>query len=430
MNPEEVDDRFLVATYYCAIKPSQNVMKFAAALAVEQTTGTWVPVPEETPEVRKNFIGRIVGIYEAPAYQIGIPEDVTERHFIIQIAYPWRNFGPMFSMMLTTTIGNISSSGKVKLVDINFPKEFLSDFKGPKFGIEGIRNYLGVYNRPLVLNMIKPCTGIDPKVTAKLAYEAAIGGIDVIKDDELVANPKHCPLVERVKAVMEALKRADEEKGEKTIFTFNITDRTEKLRDNAYRAIEAGANGLMLNYFPIGLDAARMICEDPNIRVPLLAHADFTGAVYESPWSGLSAKLIRGKLVRLAGFDVCLVSSPYGKFPNLIETIFNMVFTLTTPLQHIKPSFPAISGGTTQGHVEEIINQFGDDVVIAVGGAVHGHPMGAIAGARAFRQAIDAVKSGISIEEAGRKYKELGKALDAWGIYKSVKKSGLFDIKS
>ncbi len=222
MNPEELDDRFLVATYYCATKPSQNIMKFAAALAVEQTTGTWVPVPEETPEVRKNFIGRIVGIYETPAHQMEIPEDVTERHFTIQIAYPWRNFGPMFSMMLTTVIGNISSSGKVKLVDINFPKEYLADFKGPKFGIQGIRDYLGVYNRPLVNNMIKPCTGIDPKTTAKLAYEAAVGGTDIIKDDELVADAKHCPLVDRVKAVMAALKRADDEKGEKTIFVFNV----------------------------------------------------------------------------------------------------------------------------------------------------------------------------------------------------------------
>ncbi len=429
MNPEEVDDRFMVATYYCATKPSQNVMKFAAALAVEQTTGTWLPVPEETPELRKKFIGRIVGIYETPAYQMEIPEDVTERHFTIQIAYPWRNFGPMFSMMLTTVIGNISSSGKVKLVDINFPKEYLADFKGPKFGIRGIRDYLGVYNRPLVSNMIKPCTGIDPKTTAKLAYEAAVGGIDIIKDDELVADAKHCPLVDRVKAVMEALKRADDEKGEKTIFVFNITDRTEKLLDNAHRAIDAGANGLMLNYFPIGLDAARMVCEDPNVNVPVLGHADFTGAVYESPWSGLSAKLIRGKLVRLAGLDVLLLSSPYGKFPNLMDTIFNMALTITSPLKHIKPTFPAISGGTMQGHVEEIINQFGDDVVIAAGGAIHGHPMGAKAGAKAFRQAIDAVKSGIGLEEAGRRHQELGMALDAWGIYKPAKKGGLFDIK-
>lgn len=89
-----------------------NMVKFAAALAIEQTCGTWLKVPGETPEVRERAIGRVVGVYEAPAYQIGIPDDVTERHFIVRIAYPWHNFGAQFSMMLSTVIGNISSSGQ------------------------------------------------------------------------------------------------------------------------------------------------------------------------------------------------------------------------------------------------------------------------------------------------------------------------------
>ena len=90
--PDSLDDnRFVIATYYCATKPSTNMLKFAAALAVEQTTGTWVNVPCETPEVREKFIGRVVGIYETPSYQIEIPKDVDERHFIIRIAYPWKN---------------------------------------------------------------------------------------------------------------------------------------------------------------------------------------------------------------------------------------------------------------------------------------------------------------------------------------------------
>ena len=124
--PEGLEpERFVTATYYCAAKPSTNMLKFAAALAVEQTCGTWLKVPGETPEVRELTMGRVVGVYEAPAYQGTMPADVTERHFIIRIAYPWKNFGPQFSMMLSTVIGNISSSGKVKLLDLEFPKEFL-----------------------------------------------------------------------------------------------------------------------------------------------------------------------------------------------------------------------------------------------------------------------------------------------------------------
>ena len=427
--PESLDkDRFVIATYYCGAKPGTNMMKFAAALAVEQTTGTWIQVPGETPEVRERCIGRVVGVYETPSYQIEIPSDVTERHFIIRIAYPWANFGPQFAMMLSTVIGNISSSGKVKLLDLEFPDAFLSQFKGPKFGIQGVRDLLGVYDRPLLNNMIKPCTGLNPEETAKLAYEAAVGGVDVIKDDELVADAPHCPLKDRLKAVTEAVKRADEVKGEKTLFAFNITDRTDKLRDNALRAIDGGANCLMVNYFTIGMDAARMLTEDPEINVPILAHSDFTGAVYESPWSGMSATLIGSKLPRLAGLDMVIALSPYGKFPMMMDTFINAGLQMIRPMGNIKPIFPMPGGGTTQGHVEDLYKKFGNDVMIAAGGAIHGHPMGPAAGAKAFRQAIDAVKKGISLEDAAKEYEELKIAVDLWGIY-SEKKGGLFDLK-
>ena len=109
--------------------------------------------------------------------------------------------------MLSTVLGNISSSGEVKLVDLEFPQSFLKHFKGPKFGVQGIRDLLGVYDRPLLNNMIKPCIGLTPEKTAELAYEAAVGGVDIIKDDELVCDPPYCPLVDRVKAVMEGHKQ-------------------------------------------------------------------------------------------------------------------------------------------------------------------------------------------------------------------------------
>lgn len=427
--PEVLDeDRFIIATYYCQTKANTNMMKFAAALAVEQTTGTWLRVPAETPEVREKCIGRVVGIYETPSYQIEIPKDTSLRDFIIRIAYPWANFGPQFAMMMSTVIGNISSSGKVKLVDLQFPKKFLLQFKGPKFGTQGIRKLLGVYNRPLLNNMIKPCTGLDASATANLAYEAARGGVDIIKDDELVADAPHCRLADRVKAVMEAVKRADLEKGEKTLYAFNITDRTDKLKENAYHAIDAGANCLMVNYFTVGLDAVRMLTEDENINVPILGHSDFTGAVYESPWSGVSASLIGAKLPRLAGVDMIIALSPYGKFPMMMDTFINMGYQMLSPLSNIKPVFPMPGGGTTQGHVEDIIKKFGRDVIIAAGGAIHGHPMGPAAGAKAFRQAIDAVIAGKTLEEAGKQYSELNAALDAWGIY-TEPQSGIFDLK-
>lgn len=418
--PENLDrDKYLIATYYVANKRNVESLKYAAALAVEQTTGTWTPVPAETPKIREKFIGRVVGIYEVPSYSYEIPKDIEERHFIIRVAYPVDNFGAQFSMQLTTVIGNISSEGKLKLIDVEYPDSYLKEFKGPKFGVPGIRKLLGVKDRPLLNNMIKPCTGLDPKTTAKLAYKVAVGGVDIIKDDELVADAPHCPLVDRVKEVMKAIKIADEEKGEKTLYAFNITDRTEKLRENALRAIDAGANALMVNMWPIGLDACRMLTDDPDINVPILAHCDMQGALYESPWSGLSANLVCAKYPRLAGLDMAIILSPYGKFPLTMDTFIQAGYTCLSPMKHIKPMFPMPGGGTTQGHIEEIMQKFGNDVIIAAGGAIHGHPMGAKAGARAFRQGIDAVMKGISIKEAIQdpKNEELKVAIDTWGIY-------------
>lgn len=427
--PENLDkERFIIATYYCATKPTTNMLKFAAALAIEQTCGTWLKVPGETPEVRERAIGRVVGVYEAPSYQISIPENVTERQFIVRIAYPWQNFGSQFSMMLSTVIGNISSSGKVKLIDLEFPKTFLDGFQGPKFGVQGIRDLLGVQDRPLLNNMIKPCIGLTPEKTAELAYEAAVGGVDIIKDDELVCDPPFCRLEDRVKAVMEAIRRADEEKGEKTLYAFNITAPAMQMRENAYRAIEAGANALMVNYAACGLDTTRMITEDPNINVPILAHSDYTGAQYESEWSGVSASLIGAKLPRMAGLDMIISLSPYGKFPMLMDTFVNAGFQMLQPLGNIKPAFPMPGGGTTQGHIEDVIHKFGKDVMIAAGGAIHGHPMGPAAGAKAFRQGIDAVCKGQSLADAGKEHEELGKALELWGIY-SEAQGGIFDLK-
>jgi 2,3-diketo-5-methylthiopentyl-1-phosphate enolase len=185
----------------------------------------------------------------------------------------------------------------------------------------------------------------------------------------------------------------------------------------------------MVNYFTIGLDAARMLTEDAAINVPILAHSDFTGAVYESPWSGMSGILIGAKLPRLAGLDMIIALSPYGKFPIMMDTFINMGYQMLAPWQNIKPVFPMPGGGTTQGHVQDLIKKFGKDIIIAAGGAIHGHPMGPAAGARAFRLAIDAVIAGKSLAETAPEYPELKAAIDAWGIYDDKASAGIFDLK-
>ena len=138
--------------------------------------------------------------------------------------------------------------------------------------------------------------------------------------------------------------------------------------------------------------------------------------------------LIVGKLPRLAGLDMVIALTPYGKFPIMMDTFLSAGYSMLTPMGKIKPIFPMPGGGTTQGHVEDLYKKFGKDVMIAAGGAIHGHPMGPAAGARAFRQAIDAVVHGGTLIEAAREHEELKTALDLWGVY-SEGTGGLFDLK-
>jgi 2,3-diketo-5-methylthiopentyl-1-phosphate enolase len=413
--PDSVSyDDYLIATYLVSYPKAIPVPQLAQALAIEQSTGTWVAVPGETPEVRRCHVAKVIGVYEAPDYEWHVPFEVDQRHYIIQIAFPQVNIGLQIPMLLTTVVGNISMGGRVKVLDIRFPEKYVAGFQGCKFGIEGVRQLLGVQGRPLLNNMIKPCTGYPPEVGVRLFRAAALGGCDIIKDDELIANASFNEVQARVKLYMDAERQVYEETGEHTLYTVNVTDDVPQVFDNARRAVELGCNALMVNYLATGFPVLRALAEDPALNVPILAHMDVAGALYASEWHGLSSHLVLGKLPRLAGADVVVFPAPYGKAPVLPEKFQRVAQNLTFPLYHLKPVFPMPSGGITPKMVPNVIKDLGPDIVIGSGGGIHAHPQGPVAGAKAFRQAIQATLQGRPLEDAAKEYPELKAALDAW----------------
>ena len=415
--PEGIDmENHIVATYWVRADKSMDMALMGQILAIEQTTGTWVPVPGETPEVRAKHVAKVIGVYEAPFYEYGLPEDIKDREYILQIAFPSANVEDQLPMLLTATIGNISLVPNFKLIDIRMPKVTLDQYQGPAFGIDGWYKALGMEKgRPLLNNMIKPCSGYPLEVGTRLFRDVAMGGCDVIKDDELIANMRYNDAVERVKHYMAIEKQVYEETGEHTLYTVNVTDRLPRMFDLAKRCIDAGANAMMVNYLAVGPEAMRALAEDPHINVPILAHMDLAGAYFMSPYQGISSPIIFGKIPRLCGADaIVLPFSLGGKGIYMNDRFMASTRNLTYPFGNLKPTLPMPSGGITPANVPDCINTLGRDIMIGSGGGIHAHPQGPTAGTKAFRQAIDAVLKGVPLEKYSEEHEELGVALGTW----------------
>ncbi|MCD6120426.1 MAG: hypothetical protein J7K04_01155 [Spirochaetales bacterium] len=403
----------LTATYLLRSK-TKNILDTAAAMASEQTVGTWVSVPGITREMLRRYAGKVLDIWEIPDIENTNSRENELRTFIVQLAYPWKNFGGQIPMILTTVFGNISMTGDIKLLDLSFPKDLTDSLPGPQFGIAGIRSMLKIPHRPLLNTMIKPSTGISPEQGASLLYKAAFGGADIIKDDEVLSDTDFSPALKRVELYMKQLRQAEKETGEKKLYAVNVTDEPEKCIERAEKAVAAGAKAVMINFLTAGFGLVSSLARDEKINVPILAHLDFGGALYSSPWHGVSSALLYGKLARLAGVDLLTIPTPYGKFALTYEKYIKIVLNLRGELFDKRTVFPIVGGAIKQGNLPSLFSDLGTEFIVGAGGAIYAHPMGPAAGAKAFRQGIELCMKNSNFKEL-ENYPELQAAIDKWG---------------
>ncbi len=417
--PEEAfEGDYIIASYYYASRiAGEDIYEKAKSFAAGQTIGTWVPIPGITRQMKELHGGRLVSIYDIPPTELTTDEPVFNSH-IVQIAFPDNNFSPQFPMMFTTLLGNdVSTSAQVKLIDIRFSRNYLKAFKGPRFGIDGIYKYLDIpIRRPVVLNMIKPCLGYSPSEGAQFFKEIALGGVDIIKDDELLADTTYSSIVDRVKAYNLAAKEVHAGTGHKTVYCVNITDRLDRCIENAVRAIDAGAEMLMVNFIASGLSTLQALSEDSRITVPIVGHYASAGSITESCNTGISTPILLGKLARMAGADIVLFSSPYSTYPFLKRRYRQIADMHRLSFCGLQTTMPAVGGGVHPNSAEKIVKDLGKEIILAVGGAILGHPNGPTEGAKAMMQAAHALGQGINLYEiAGNKgYESLKISLEKW----------------
>jgi len=401
---ESVDPDANVICKYKIIT-DMDIRLAAAAVATEQSTGTWTGISTLNDEIFKRYHGRVIDI-QGNVATIAYPED----DFSLDIGGV-----PQILSVIAGNLFGLEGLKGVRLEDVEFPRGVLRAFKGPKFGIPGLRNALKRPDKPLVGTIVKPKIGLPPRDMADFVYEAGMGGLTNSKDDETLSNQRFCPLEDRVVAIAEATDRVKAETGHVMMHAINVSTRGDRVLEVAERAQELGASELMVDAFTCGFAAVQVLAEDPSIQLPIHVHRTMHGAITRNKDLGVSMAVF-SKLVRMCGGDALHVGAfGVGKMKSsAAEDLANQRACVGPELPYEKV-MPVCSGGMHPALIEPLVKITGTDVQIQAGGGVAGHPGGVRAGARAMVQAVDAVYQGIPLSEYSKNHPDLREAIKKWG---------------
>ncbi|MHC3128952.1 MAG: type III ribulose-bisphosphate carboxylase [Candidatus Bathyarchaeota archaeon] len=376
-----------------------SLVEAAGGVAAESSIGTWTELTTTKPYVEK-LAARVFSI--------------NGNNF--QVAYPIELFEPgNMPNILSSVAGNVFGLRALKnlrLNNIHLPRELVQSFKGPKYGVTGIRRLLNVQDRPLVGTIIKPKLGLKTKDHAKVAYDAWTGGCDIVKDDENLSSQSFNPFDDRIVATLEMRDRAEEETGEKKVYMANITSETKEMLKRAQFVKDHGGKYLMIDILTCGFSALQTIREQ-NFDLVIHAHRAGHAAFTKNPKHGISMRAI-AKIARIIGVDQLHVGTVVGKMSETRQEVSENCEALRTDLYGLNEVLPVASGGLHPGLVPSLMNFFGKDFVIQAGGGIHGHAGGTVSGAKAMRQAVDATLQDISLKEYAETHEELRTALEIW----------------
>jgi ribulose-bisphosphate carboxylase large chain len=393
--PKETD---LLCTFQ--VEPEGLSLKEAAGgVAAESSVGTWTELTTEKPYVKR-----------LAAHVFSIKDN------LVKIAYPAELFEPAnMPNILSSVAGNVfglKALKNLRLLDIEFPKQLLDSFKGPAFGIGGIRKLLKVSKRPLVGTIIKPKLGLETKDHAKVAYEAWLGGCDVVKDDENLSSQSFNPFENRLTQTLESRDKAQSETGERKVYMINITAETQTMMKRAESVIAQGGEYVMVDILTCGWSALQTL-RDQNFKLIVHAHRAGHAAFTKNQEHGISMKPI-AQVARIIGVDQLHVGTVVGKMSETKAEVLENITACKAEMGDLKPVLPVASGGLHPRLVPALMETFGNDFVIQAGGGIHGHPHGTICGAKAIRQAVDATLEGRTLEEYAKNHQELALALKQW----------------
>jgi len=322
----------------------------AQAIAVEQS----VEMPLSAIEDRQ-ILDEIVGKVE----DIG---DIGVGVFAVRIGLSRATTGDDAGQLINMLFGNTSLQDDTILHDAEFPEELVRRHGGPNHGLAGLRARAGAEGRALTCSALKP-QGLAPARLADLAARFAHSGIDYVKDDHGLADQAYSPFATRVGAIAQALRAVERESGRRTRYVPSLTGDLDALRTQAAAARQAGIDTVMVQPMIMGLsNFSKLVRENPGLA--FFAHPALGGA------SRIAPALLFGKIFRMFGADAVIFPNHGGRFGYTAETCRRIAETALASWHGLKPTVPVPAGGMTTERVGEMLDFYGREVMLLIGGAL------------------------------------------------------------
>ena len=288
---------------------------------------------------------------------------------LITISYNPDVTGGELNQFLNVLWGNVSLFPGIKIVDLKLPELFLAKYKGPRFGVNGLREIFGAPTRPLVSTALKPM-GSDAKSLAEMARTLALAGFDLIKDDHSLANQPWATWKERVTLVARAVREANEATGGKSLYAPSLNLPFDQIVDAAHTAKDLGAGALLVLPGITGFDSLRLLAADDSLALPIQGHPAMLGSIVTSKSEGISHGIALGTLMRLAGADISIFPNVGGRFSFTKDQCLDITEKSREKLGSLKPMLVSPAGGMTLGRIPEMIEMYGKDSALLIGGAL------------------------------------------------------------
>jgi ribulose-bisphosphate carboxylase large chain len=345
------NDASLRVTYEVRARAG-DIAARAEALLLEQAVELPRAVVARDPWVAAHILGCVEEIRPA-----------GDDQYLVTLTQPLATTACDPAQLLTILFGNSSLQPDVVLADVDLPEAAFDWLPGPRTGLGGLRALTGVAGRPLLATALKPM-GLRPAQLASLCGTFARAGIDLIKDDHGLADHTFCPFEARVEACLRAVDDAARETGRRALYVPSLMGTPDRVMRQLAFAREAGAGMVLISPMVVGLPLLHQMASLPD-GLPVLAHPAFGGVLRAAE------PVLFGKLFRWFGADAVIFPHAGGRFSYSEETCRALADALRAPHPRARPAFPAPAGGIRVERIGELLEFYGPDAILLIGGSLY-----------------------------------------------------------